>query len=44
LYGTLLEIEWILIIHNNCIFPYYGYSIEIILIYTMDLLMQLKIS
>ncbi|CAB4042294.1 Hypothetical predicted protein, partial [Paramuricea clavata] len=29
LYGPLLEIEWILIIHNNCIFPYQGYSIEI---------------
>jgi hypothetical protein len=33
LYGPLLEIEWILIIHNNCIFPYYGYSIEIVWIY-----------
>jgi hypothetical protein len=33
LYGTLLEIEWILMIHNNCIFPYYGYSIEIVWIY-----------
>ena len=33
LYGPLLEIELILIIHNNCIFPYYGYSIEIVWIY-----------
>jgi hypothetical protein len=31
--GPSLEIEWILIIHNNCIFPYYGYNIEIIWIY-----------
>jgi hypothetical protein len=22
-----------LIIHNNCIFPYYGYSVEIVWIY-----------
>jgi hypothetical protein len=22
-YEPLLEIEWTLIIHNNCIFPYY---------------------
>ena len=43
LYGTLLEIEWILIIHNNCIFPtmaivwkQYGY--------TMDLVVRLQIS
>jgi hypothetical protein len=28
LYGTLLEIEWILMIHNNCIFPYYGYIVS----------------
>jgi hypothetical protein len=28
LYGPLLEIEWILIIHNNCIFPYYGYIVS----------------
>ena len=28
-----MEIEWILIIHNNCIFPYYGYNIEIVWIY-----------
>jgi hypothetical protein len=27
------NIEWILIIHNNCIFPYYGYNIEIVWIY-----------
>ena len=33
LYGTLLEIEWILMIHNNCIFLYYGYSIEIVWVY-----------
>ena len=33
LYGPSLEIEWILVIHNNCIFPYYGYSIEIVWIY-----------
>jgi hypothetical protein len=33
LYGPLLEIAWILIIHNNCIFPYNGYSIEIVWIY-----------
>ena len=25
-----MEIVWI---HNNCIFPYYGYSIEIVWIY-----------
>jgi hypothetical protein len=31
--GPLLEIEWILVIHNNCICPYYGYSIEIVRIY-----------
>jgi hypothetical protein len=24
----VLEIEWILIIHNNCVFPFYGCSIE----------------
>jgi hypothetical protein len=29
LYVSLLEIEWILIIHNDCMFPYYGYSIQI---------------
>jgi hypothetical protein len=28
-----LEIEWILVIHNNYIFPYYGYNIEIVMIY-----------
>jgi hypothetical protein len=28
-----LEIEWILVIHNNCIFPYYGHSIKIVWIY-----------
>jgi hypothetical protein len=33
LYGPLLEIAWILMIHNNCIFSYYGYSIEIVWIY-----------
>ena len=33
MYGPLLEIERILIIHNNCIFPYYGYCIEIVWIY-----------
>jgi hypothetical protein len=33
LYGPLLEIGWILVIHNNCIFPYYGYSKEIGWIY-----------
>jgi hypothetical protein len=33
LYGPLVEIAWILMIHNNCIFPYYGYSIEIVWIY-----------
>jgi hypothetical protein len=27
------EIEWILITHNNCIFLYYGYCIEIVGIY-----------
>jgi hypothetical protein len=32
-YGPLLEIEWILVIHNNCVFPYYGYSMEIVWIY-----------
>jgi hypothetical protein len=26
-------VEWILIIHNNGIFPYYRYSIEIVWIY-----------
>ena len=31
--GSLLETEWILVIHNNCIFPYYGYSKEIVWIY-----------
>jgi hypothetical protein len=35
LYGTLLEIEWILMIHNNCVFLYYAYSysIEIVWVY-----------
>jgi hypothetical protein len=33
LYGPLLEIQCILIIHNNRIFPYHGYSIEIVWIY-----------
>ena len=33
LYGPLLEIDGFLIIHNNCIFLYYGYSIEIVRIY-----------
>jgi hypothetical protein len=33
LYGPLLEIEWILVIHNNCILPCYGYSFEIVWIY-----------
>ena len=28
-----MEIEWILLIHNNCIFPQYGYSMEIGWIY-----------
>jgi hypothetical protein len=28
-----VEIEWILIIHNNGIFPYYRYSMEIVWIY-----------
>jgi hypothetical protein len=28
-----LEIEWILVIHNNCIFPYNGYSMGIVWIY-----------
>ena len=32
-YGPLLEIEWILVIHNNCIFPYCGHSIEVVWIY-----------
>jgi hypothetical protein len=32
-FNPLLEIEWILVIHNNCIFPYYGYGIEIVWIY-----------
>jgi hypothetical protein len=30
MHGPLLEIEWILVIHNNCIFPY---SMEIGWIY-----------
>jgi hypothetical protein len=40
------HIEWILNIHNNCIFPYYGYSMEIVIQYgyTMDLLVQLQTS
>jgi hypothetical protein len=29
----LLEIEWILVIHNHCIFPYNGYSMGIVWIY-----------
>ena len=33
MYGPVLEIEWILIIHNNCIFPYYGHSIKIVWTY-----------
>ena len=33
MYGPLLEIEWILIIHNNDIFPYYGYSMKVAWIY-----------
>ena len=27
------NVEWILIIHNNCIFPQYGYSTKIVWIY-----------
>ena len=37
LYEPLLKIEWILIIHNNCIFPYNGYSLEIVGIYYFGL-------
>jgi hypothetical protein len=43
-YGPLLEIKWILIIYNNCLFLYYGYSVEIRWIYCMDLVVQLQIS
>jgi hypothetical protein len=41
LFGPSLVIEWILIIHNNCIFPYYGYTEYG---YSMDLVVQLQIS
>ena len=33
-YGPLLEIEWTLTIHINCIFPYYGKCMEIVGKYT----------
>ena len=46
--GNCMDLYWkqngFLIIHNNCIFQYYGYSIEIVYGYNMDLVMQLQIS
>jgi hypothetical protein len=42
LYEPLLEIEWILIIHNNCIFPYYGYSIETVFLFIYFILQSLS--